>query len=101
MPSLQALRLALAQQGFQVSEWSDPPGTIYPVHQQPTIQVRWVVRGKLRIGIPEQDAEITLEAGDRLELEPNELYWADVEGKEPVVYLIGIKREAIRIKSTK
>lgn len=101
LPSLEALRMALAQQGFQVSEWTDPPGTVYPVHQQPTLQVRWVVRGKLRIGIPEQDEEITLQAGDRLELEPNVLYWADVEGVEPVVYLIGIKKEPVRVKSTK
>lgn len=100
-PSLENLRIALAQQGFQVSEWSDPPGTVYPVHQHPTVEVRWVVRGKLRIGLPEQDQEITLEAGDRLELEPNEVYWADVEGIQAVVYLIGIKKEPVRVKSTK
>lgn len=90
-PSPEFLRAALAQQGFQVSEWTDLPGTVYPVHQHPTREVRWVVRGKLRIGIPEQDQEITLEVGDRLELEPNEPYWADVEDDFPVTYLIGIK----------
>jgi len=90
-PSLESLRLLLAQQGFQVSEWTDMPGTVYPVHQHATLEVRWIVRGKLRVGIPEQDAEITLEAGDRLEIEPNESYWADVEDQLPVMYLIGIK----------
>ena len=90
-PSLQTLRLLLAQQGFQVSEWKDLPGTVYPVRQPATLEVRWIVRGKLRVGIPDQDAEITLEPGDRLELEPNELYWADVEDEQPVIYLIGIK----------
>src|SRR5256885_10155838 len=87
-PSLETLRLLLAQQGFRVSEWTDLPGTVYPVHQHSAHEVRWVVRGRLRIGIPEQDQEITLEAGDRLELEPNESYWADVEDGQPVLYLI-------------
>jgi quercetin dioxygenase-like cupin family protein len=85
------LRVALAQQGFQVSAWTDMPGTVYPVHQHATRQVRWVVRGSLRIGIPEQNEEIILQAGDRLELEPNEPYWADVEDEFPVMYLIGVK----------
>lgn len=90
-PSREALRATLAQQGYQVSEWTDMPGTVYPVHQHPAREVRWVVRGRLRVGIPERGEEITLEAGDRLELEPNEVYWADVEDGQPVMYLIGIK----------
>lgn len=91
-PSLESLRLLLAQQGFQVSEWTDLPGTVYPAHQHPTHEVRWIVRGRLRVGIPEQDAEITLEPGDRLDIEPNESYWADVEDEYPVMYLIGVKK---------
>jgi quercetin dioxygenase-like cupin family protein len=90
-PSLDNLRIVLAQQGFRVSEWTDMPGTVYPVHQHLTHEVRWVVRGRLRVGIPEADQEIILEAGDRLELEPNEPYWADVEDGQPVLYLIGTK----------
>jgi quercetin dioxygenase-like cupin family protein len=101
MPSRASLRLALTQQGFQVSEWTDMPGTVYPVHQHSTRQVRWVVRGKLRVGIPEQGEEITLEAGDRLELEPNEAYWVDVEQEQPVTYLIGIKNGHTNVKYKK
>ncbi len=91
VPSREYLRAALAQQGFQVSEWTDMPGTVYPAHQHPTSEVRWVVRGTLRVGLPEQNNEITLYAGDRLELEPNESYWADVDEEQPVLYLIGVK----------
>ncbi len=90
-PSRKELRAALAQQGYQLSEWTDMPGTVYPVHQNAEFQVRWVIRGKLRIGLPERGEEIVLEAGDRLEIEPNEVYWADVEDGEPVMYLIGVK----------
>jgi quercetin dioxygenase-like cupin family protein len=91
VPSLQSLRTTLAGQGYQVSEWADLPGTVYPVHSHEYAEVRWVVRGKLRIGIPENGEEITLEAGDRLELDPHIPYWADVEDGQPVMYLVGIK----------
>jgi quercetin dioxygenase-like cupin family protein len=91
LPSFEALKTALGNQGYRVSEWTDIPGTVYPVHLHETAEARWVVRGRLRVGLPDHGEEITLEAGDRLELEPNETYWADVEGELPVMYLIGIK----------
>ncbi len=91
LPALDALRQELGREGFRVSEWTDAPGTVYPVHQHDETEVRWIVRGQLRVGLPEQGQEIVLEAGDRLELDPNEMYWADVEAAQPVMYLIGIK----------
>lgn len=91
LPMLDILRQELGKQGFRVSEWTDRPGTVYPVHQHAQAEVRWVVRGQLRVGLPEQGQEIILDAGDRLELDPNELYWADVETPRPVMYLIGTK----------
>jgi quercetin dioxygenase-like cupin family protein len=91
LPALETLRHELGKQGYRVSEWTDAPGTVYPVHQHEETEVRWVVRGQLRIGLPEQGQEIILHAGDRLELEPHELYWADVEDAAPVMYLIGTK----------
>jgi quercetin dioxygenase-like cupin family protein len=90
-PSLETLRAALGHQGYRVSEWTDPPGTVYPVHTHEAAEVRWVVRGTLRIGLPERGEEITLGAGDRLDIDANETYWADVDGQQPVMYLIGIK----------
>jgi quercetin dioxygenase-like cupin family protein len=81
----------LGRQGYRVSEWTDPPGTVYPVHAHEYAEARWVVRGTLRVGLPERNEEITLEAGDRLDLDPHETYWADVEGEQPVTYVIGIK----------
>lgn len=91
LPALDTLRHELGNQGFRVSEWTDSPGTVYPVHQHNVAEVRWVVRGQLRIGLPEQGQEIILEPGDRLDLDPNETYWVDVETPRPVMYLIGIK----------
>ena len=91
LPALDALRHELGNEGYRVSEWTDTPGTVYPVHIPNESEVRWVVRGQLRVGLPEQNQEIILEPGDRLELEPNEAYWADVDANKPVMYLIGIK----------
>lgn len=89
-PSLEDLRTALVREGFWVSEWADLPGTVYPVHTPGVIEARWVVRGQLRIGL-ENGEEITLHAGDRLDLDPDTPYWADVDGEQPVMYLIGVK----------
>ena len=52
-PSLEALRGALTGEGLAVSEWTDPAGTIYPVHTHEYAEVRVVVRGYLRVGLPE------------------------------------------------
>lgn len=90
-PSLEALRAALTGEAFQISEWADPPGTVYPVHTHDYLEVRWVVRGQLRIGLPESGEEFTLCAGDRLEVPPNAPHWVDVDPLAAVVYLIGIK----------
>jgi quercetin dioxygenase-like cupin family protein len=91
LPSLDALRHELGNQGYRVSEWTDAPSTVYPVHQHEETEVRWVVRGQLRVGLPEHGEEIILQPGDRLDLDPHETYWADVDAGQPVMYLIGIK----------
>ncbi len=86
-PSLEALRGALTGDGLTVSEWSDPAGTVYPVHTHEYAEVRVVVRGYLRVGLPETGDEFTLGPGDRLDLPANAPHWADVSADGPVVYL--------------
>jgi quercetin dioxygenase-like cupin family protein len=90
-PSPEALRAALTGEGFHVSEWSDPPGTVYPVHTHEYAEVRWVVQGRLRVGLPESGEEFTLSPGDRLELAPNSPHWVDVDAGLGVLYLVGTK----------
>ncbi len=91
LPSLEALRSALMGEGLSVSEWADAPGTVYPVQTHETLQVRWVLRGELRIGLPESSEEFVLGAGDRLDLPPNTPYWMDVNGTGPAMYLSGTR----------
>jgi quercetin dioxygenase-like cupin family protein len=90
-PSLEALRSALTGEGLSVSEWTDPSGTVYPVHTHEYAEVRVVVRGKLRIGLPETGEEIVLGPGDRLDLPAGLPHWSDVNGNGPVVYLSASK----------
>jgi quercetin dioxygenase-like cupin family protein len=87
LPSLDALRSALTGEGLNVSEWTDPAGTVYPVHTHDYAEVRVVVRGSLRVGLPETGEELTLGPGDRLDLPANFPHWADVGDQGPVIYL--------------
>lgn len=91
LPSLEALRSALTGEGLTVSEWADPTGTVYPVHAHEYPEVRVVVRGSLRVGLPETGEEFILAPGDRLDLPANTPHWADVQGHGPVVYLSASK----------
>jgi len=91
LPSRDALRSALMGEGLAVSEWIDAPGTVYPVQSHEHLEVRWVLRGELRVGLPERGEELILAPGDRLDLPPNTPYWIDVYGNAPVVYLSATK----------
>ena len=93
-PSLDALRTALTGEGFGVSEWTDPPGTVYPVHSHEYTETRWVVHGRLRVGLPETGDEFVLNPGDRLDIPATTPHWVDVDGSKPVVYLIGTRVRA-------
>jgi quercetin dioxygenase-like cupin family protein len=86
-PSLEVLRSTLTGEGLSVSEWTDPAGTVYPVHTHEYAEVRVVVIGHLRIGLPDTGEEFILNPGDRLDLPANTPHWADVFGHGPVVYL--------------
>jgi quercetin dioxygenase-like cupin family protein len=88
-PSLETLRSALTGEGLIVTDWTDPAGTVYPVHAHDYAEVRVVVRGLLRVGLPETGEEFILGPGDRLDLPANSPHWADVSGHGPVVYLSG------------
>ena len=64
----QTLHEALQAEELSILEWTDRPGTIYPVHTHPFAEVRMVVSGRLRVGLPETGEEIILEAGDRIDV---------------------------------
>ncbi len=90
-PSLDALRSALTGEGLTVTEWADPAGTVYPVHTHEYAETRVVVRGYLRVGLPDTDEEYTLGPGDRLDIPSNTPHWSDVSGEGPVAFLSAAK----------
>ena len=90
-PSLEALRGVLAGEGLASYEWTDPAGTVYPVHEHEFAEVRMIVRGRMRVGLPDTDEEIILGPGDRLDLPAHLPHWADVDEEGPVLYLCASK----------
>jgi len=83
------LRQVLQSEGYEVMEWTDAPGTMYPPHSHSEDQSHWVISGELELTI---DGETyTLLAGDRDFLPAHTMHTAFVPGKEPVRYLIGVK----------
>jgi mannose-6-phosphate isomerase-like protein (cupin superfamily) len=76
-------------EGYDVFEWSDRPGTTYEPHSHGEDQSHWIISGALTLVV--DDEEYTLGPGDRDYLPAGTVHSARVEGKEPVIYLIGAK----------
>ncbi len=92
-PAAPVLRRALQTEGLSVLEWTDSPGTVYAVHAHPFGQVRVILSGQLRIGLPETAEEIVLTPGDRLDLDADVPHWEDVDGNG-ATYLAATPSEA-------
>ena len=84
-----SLRERMESEGYSVFQWSDPPGRTYDEHTHPEDQSHWVLSGAITIGVGRE--EYTLGAGDRDFLAAGTIHTARVEGREPVVYLVGAK----------
>jgi quercetin dioxygenase-like cupin family protein len=81
--TINKIRARLEQEGLYPSRFDMVPGDSYPDHSHPDAEVRWVVSGRMRIQVGQD--EIILGPGDRLELSPNVVHSADVVGDDVVV----------------
>jgi quercetin dioxygenase-like cupin family protein len=88
-PDAQALRERMETEGYSVFESRDAPGTTYGPHSHAEDQSHWIISGALTLRVGWE--EYTLRAGDRDYLPANTEHSAVVQGREPVIYLIGIK----------
>ena len=88
-PVAKVLRQVLQSEGYDVMEWTDAPGTMYPPHSHAEDQSHWIISGELELTVGEQ--EYKLGSGDRDFLPADTMHAAFVPGKEPVRYLIGVK----------
>jgi quercetin dioxygenase-like cupin family protein len=78
------LRHLLRGEGLEAHRWSNGPGDRYGAHTHPYDKVIYVVRGSITFGLPNED--VTLSAGDRLEL-PRDTRHQAVVGPQGVVCL--------------
>ena len=67
-PTETTLRQMLAAEGLDPYRWGNAPHDVYAPHQHSYHKVIYVVRGSITFGLPESGKEITLHAGDRLDL---------------------------------
>jgi len=83
-PTEAGIRRMLAGEGLSASRWSNGPGDVYSAHTHPYHKVIYVVQGSITFGLPE--AQIELQAGDRLDL-PQSTRHDAVVGPQGVVCL--------------
>jgi quercetin dioxygenase-like cupin family protein len=89
-PNAAALRHRLHTEGYDVMDWTDAPGTVYPPHLHSEDQSHWIISGKLQLTVGRET--YTLAPGDRDFLSASTLHAAFVPGDEPVRHLVGVKR---------
>ena len=81
------LRIMVGQQ-LNPSSWSNAPHDIYSAHKHDYNKVIYVVSGSITFGLPVLKKQITLNAGDRLEIPAGTVHDAHV-GPNGVVCLEG------------
>ena len=83
--TINKIRARLEQEGLSPYRFEMVPGDVYGDHAHPEAEIRWVVSGRMRILVNQE--ELILEPGDRLDLAANVVHSADVFGEEVVVTL--------------
>ena len=85
-PTQSALRQLMAEEGLSPYSWSNGPFDVYSAHSHSYDKVIYVVQGTITFGLPELGKQLTLNAGDRLDLPAGVVHDAHV-GAQGVVCL--------------
>lgn len=85
-PTQSALWKLMTDEGFSPYSWSNGPFDIYSAHSHSYNKVIYVARGSITFGLPELGKQLTLGAGDRLDLPAGVVHDAHV-GAQGVVCL--------------
>ena len=80
----------MVDEGLNPYSWSNGPFDVYAAHSHSYNKVIYVVQGSIIFGLPELDQQLTLKAGDRLDLPAGTVHEARV-GAQGVVCLEGHK----------
>jgi mannose-6-phosphate isomerase-like protein (cupin superfamily) len=89
-PTQSTLWKIMTDEGLSPYAWSNGPHDVYSAHTHSYDKVIYVVRGTITFGLPELGKQITLNAGDRLDLPAGTVHDATV-GAQGVVCLEGHK----------
>jgi quercetin dioxygenase-like cupin family protein len=76
----------MSEEGMEPYPWFNSPGDVYNAHSHPYYKVIYVVQGSITFGFPKDGQQVTLHAGDRLDLPPGITHDA-VVGPEGVICL--------------
>ena len=85
-PTQSTLRQRMNDEGLSPYTWSNGPFNLYSAHSHSYNKVIYVVQGSITFGLPELEKELTLKAGDRLDLPAGVVHDAQV-GAQGVVCL--------------
>ncbi len=75
------LRARLAGEGLEAQAWGNGPFDVYGQHRHSYDKVLVAAAGSIAFHLPELGRDVTLVAGDRLDLPTNTLHAADVGPK--------------------
>ena len=89
-PTESTLWQIMVDEGLNPYSWSNGPHDMYSAHAHGYNKVIYVVRGSITFGLPELGQNLTLKAGDRLDLPAGTVHDA-VVGSQGVVCLEGQK----------
>ena len=67
-PTQSALWQLMTDEGLSPSSWSNAPSDVYSAHSHSYNKVIYVARGSITFGLPGLGKQLTLAAGDRLDL---------------------------------
>lgn len=76
----------LKEQGLSVYRWTNSPGDVYGAHSHSFHKIIYIVQGSITFILPEVDQQVTLNAGDRLDLSKDMIHEA-VVGKLGIICL--------------
>ena len=85
-PTQSGLWRLMTDEGLSPYSWSNGPFDAYSAHSHSYNKVIYVVQGSITFGLPELGKQLTLKAGDRLELPAGVVHEAHV-GADGVVCL--------------
>ena len=85
-PTQSTLWQLMSDEGLNPYSWSNGPFDVYSAHSHSYNKVIYVVQGSITFGLPDLGKQLTLKAGDRLDLPAGTVHDAQV-GAQGVVCL--------------